>query len=829
MAKKRTAKRSVSAEEQKEPSGPKVWERAWFPAALFALISCVYFSGFIFSDKIIYGYDAYDRIETTFGEKLEALGQPLWSRLMGGFPMSEEMRPQYFPAHLIYLFTSSYLRHLGWRYILTVFLAGWAMYLYLRELRVMRWAAVWGGIAYMSAPSFLSFTYAGHFAKMGVIALLPLMFFLLERGMRSGRLVYFAGLGAAIGIGAYSPHLQMLYYALLALGLYFLFRGGQIFWEDRSRGVLRAGCFALAVVLGLGLGAEGLFPSYLYTKTESKRAAGKEGQGKSPEEQLAFAQSWSLHPEEVGSLLVPEFSGFDDPQQGRQYYWGRNGFKHNSEYFGVLVLLLALVTVPEMRRRPLALFMGGLFVLVLAYALGGHTPVHWLGYHLLPGGKVLRTVGMAASVATFAACVLAGLGLQRLLDEEVNEESVLRRRLLYVGGALTGLALLVALAPRGVTDAWISLFYADILPAKRKILVDGYDWLARGGLLVALVVGMGTALLYFRRKLGLLPVVVGLCALALLDTWRIDRIFLKFSDPPSDPRGDNRRTVEFLERQEGPFRIFPVPDFQLLRQPGYRLHGADLVTGHHDFTIQRYDRLLREFGIVTGLLQEKYRNRREVPYTDEELLTAVLPLLNLVNARYIAAPHGIELRSELFPHIFDGERFGLYENRAALPWFYLVPSYQLVTEEERALELLGRGALDLRRVALLESAPAGELGDVDASLDGDRVEQMEYDPPGGHIRLRTISAGARLLVVSENYHSNWRVYVDGREAEILRANYVWKGLYLPAGEHMVEFRYRSRTLVWSRAASGLSLLVILGICGGELRNRRRAVEGPAAA
>ena len=567
----------------------------------------------------------------------------------------------------------------------------------------------------------------------------------------------------------------------------------------------------------------------MYTKTESKRAAGEEGEGKSPEEQLAFARSWSLHPEEIGSLLVPEFGGFDDMAGQRYQYWGRNGMKTNSEYFGILVLLLALLMVPEMRRRPLALFMGGLFVLVLAYALGGHTPVHWLAYHLLPGGKVLRTVGMAASVATFAACVLAGLGLQRLLEGEGDVEAVLRRRLLYIGGSLTGLALLVALAPRGLTDIWIALFYADILPEKRQTLVAGYDWLARGGLLVALVAGGGTALLYFRRRMGLLPVVIGLCALALLDTWRIDRIFLKFSDPPSDPRGDNRRTVQFLEQQEGLFRIFPVPDFELLRQPGFRLHGADLVTGHHDFTIQRYDRLLREFDIVTGLLREKYRRGREVPYADEDLLKAALPLLNLANARYIAAPKGIELDSELFPRVFDGERLRLYENRGALPWFYLVPSYQLVDGEERALELLGRGALDLRRLALLERAPAGELGDVDANLDGDRVEQLEYDPPGGYIRLRTSSAGARLLVVSENYHSNWRAYVDDREVEILRANYVWKGIYLPAGEHVVELRYRSRTLVCSRAASGLSLLAILGISGWEWRRRRWIAEEPAVA
>ena len=58
---------------------------------------------------------------------------------------------------------------------------------------------------------------------------------------------------------------------------------------------------------------------------------------------------------------------------------------------------------------------------------------------------------------------------------------------------------------------------------------------------------------------------------------------------------------------------------------------------------------------------------------------------------------------------------------------------------------------------------------------GDRVERLAYDPKEGLIRLRTHSEGARVLVVSENYQSNWSVWVDGEEAEMVRVNYVWKG------------------------------------------------------
>ena len=828
MAKR--GKISAAAPVAGKPADPTslVRFRSWMPAALFLLLSLTYFSEVVLSGRIVFGHDVgtdFHRGREPLAEKIESFPQPAWNDRMGGYPLSEGLRPQYFPTRLIYLFTT-YQRHLAWRYVLTMFVAGLAIYAYLRVLRVGRGAAAWAGVAYMSAPTFLSFPYAGHYAKMGVIALFPLMCLLLEKGMRDGRPIHFAGLGVLIALGIYSPHLQMLYFALWGLGFYFLYKLAGLYRDgpDLRRLAGRAGLFALAVALGLGLGAEGLLPSYIYTQTESKRAAGTAaGSGKSAEEQLQFARSWSLHPEEVASLVVPEFGGYDSPREGRRY-WGRNGMKINSEYFGIGVLLLALLLVPEARRRPPALFMGFLFVFALAYALGPYTPVHWVFYHLLPGVKVLRAPAMIAFLFAFPACVLAAMGLDRVLRGN-GESAVPVRRVLVAGGVLTAAALLLALAPRALTDAWTALFYGDIAPRSKTVLAQGYSWLARGALDVSLVSAACTLLLCLklRRRLGAGLVIAGLAALTLFDTWRIDRLFLKYENPAQhrDIRAENPRTREFLESGGGLFRVLPLPDYNVLKRPGFHLYGVELATGFHDFTPRRYDRLLRELAPVEHLLGAKYYEGRSIPASDAELLERVHPLLNLLNVRYIAAPGGIVLESERFPQAFAAENFRIYQNHDALPWFYLAPRYQVVEDEERIVPLLLDRGFDPGHSAILERPPPSPCsGASGGDRAGDRVERLDYDPAGGYIRLETASVGPRILVVSQNFHPNWSLLVDGLPGELFRANYAWTGACLPAGEHSVELRYASWTVRLSRWIMAASLAALLAVVLWEWRRWR---------
>ncbi|MDA0338018.1 MAG: hypothetical protein O2782_22845, partial [bacterium] len=311
------------------------FQHAWFAPILFALVALVYFSEFPLSDKIIFGEDVgYDFHKGTAPvlEKLHDLEPSAWDPRMGGYPISEEIRHKFFPTYLIELFTTKQ-RAIGWRYLLAVFGAGWGMFLYLRQIGVGRSAALWGGLAFLSAPTFLSFPYAGQYAKMTVIALFPFLCLCVERGMDDGNKAarWWILLSILIAVGVFSPHLQMLQYALLGIGLYFIYKVVELYRRGMARAQLaqRVGLFALAAALGLGLGAEGAFPPYLHVKTQSKRAAIQDDSGRSEAEQLAHARSWSLHPEEMASLLIPEFGGFDDPRDPTKRYWGRNAIKLN--------------------------------------------------------------------------------------------------------------------------------------------------------------------------------------------------------------------------------------------------------------------------------------------------------------------------------------------------------------------------------------------------------------------------------------------------------------------------------------------------------------------
>ena len=856
-----------------EPSATgRSGERQWIAPLCLLVLSLLYFHHFMLSDDILLGIDSgtdFHRGQESALEKIGELDQSMWNPRLGGYPESEDLRWRYFPTYAIYL-TTSWHRHIGWRYILTVFVAGLGMFHYLRHgLRVGWWASLWAGVAFMSAPTFMSFIFAGHFAKMGVIALFPYMCLLLERGMKpDGRLVHFAGLAALIGLAVYTPHLQMLYYALWGIGFYFLFKLYGIYKAGSEHRLLlrRSLFFIAAITLGLGLGSEGLWPSYFYSKGESKRAGGGET-GKTPREQLDFARSWSLHPEEVGSLILPQWGGFTDPKSGVNYYWGRNAMKLNSEYFGIGVILLALIAIIHIRRRPRSpkagspkagsrdddegdgashhgiqhhlIFMMFLFLFALAYALGEHTPVHWIMYHLVPGANVLRTPGMIAYLFAFPACVLAAIGLDQLSPDQ-GHPAAQARRILQVGGALTGIALIVTLAPAACSDLWQAILYSGITPDKQQVFSAGLDWLQRGALYSTLIIAGSTALLYLgaRQQLSLSVVAILLCALTVADTWRINSLFFKYENPKRSPdmRRENERTVAFLKGDAGsqPRRILPLPNFNLLKSRDYRLYGIPSVSGFHDFTIRRYDRLLREIEPVAGALGHKLQAPDQVPYSQADLAAAMHPLLNLLTARYIVTPRALTLTLPAFPEVFAAERLRVYENGEATPWLYAVPGVIVMTEEAQIVATLKSGAIDLQRQVILERPPppglsVADIGSTSAAPGPAAIELQRNDPADGAVSLSVDSPEPRMLVMAENFHSNWKAFVDGVESQIYRANYIWQAVHVPAGRHEVEFRYRSPTVVISRWMSLLSAIIIAAICAVELRSRRRRAKATSVA
>ena len=187
-----------------------------------------------------------------------------------------------------------------------------------------------------------------------------------------------------------------------------------------------------------------------------------------------------------------------------------------------------------------------------------------------------------------------------------------------------------------------------------------------------------------------------------------------------------------------------------------------MVTGFHNFTLQRYDQLLRYFFPTTDAFRRKYYSGQTIPYSNEELVNFLKPMLNLTNVRYIVARRDIEIHSQHYPEIHSGRRFKVYENPTALPWYYLVPAYRVESDGHRIIELLASGKVDPRREVILEKDPSTSFdSEANIQTNEDMVETIVYEPQGGQVSVRVECSAPRFLVISDNFPPNWRARVDG--------------------------------------------------------------------
>jgi hypothetical protein len=184
------------------------------------------------------------------------------------------------------------------------------------------------------------------------------------------------------------------------------------------------------------------------------------------------------------------------------------------------------------------------------------------------------------------------------------------------------------------------------------------------------------------------------------------------------------------------------------------------------------------------------------------------PALDLLNVRYVLSPRW-ELAAPGYRRIRRVGSISVFENADALPRAFIIHGAERAPADEEAVELLRSPGFDYRRRLLVHGAdnpphaegPAqagpGEVAAIEEDT-GDRVVvSAELDRPG-------------YLVLADQYYPGWRVTVDGRPAELLRVDYMLRGVSLPAGSHEVVFSFRPRSLRFGALLSAAGLLILLG-------------------
>lgn len=820
-----------------EPAFPR-----WLPAVLFVGLGLFVFRDFVFSDRMLFGGDTLGLgyvARAFYAEALRELGTiPTWAPdILGGTPFIEALSggDSLYPPSVLLLLAMEPYRALGWKLVLHVIAAGFFMFAWIRAVGGSRAASLLGGTAYMLAPFFVSFVQPGHDGKMFVTALAPLLFWAVERHFVTARIWTFAAIALIVGLVLLTTHFQMAYLLFGGVGLFGIFRAvqqgrGNDLSEaaaERSEttpasdsvaspgasgarwrpAAIRFGLFLAASLVGAGVGGVQLFPAVDYVAEHSRRiqttraAAGESG--------VAWSSSWSIHPEEALSLVVPEFAGNNagGAAWAENSYWGRNPFKDNHEYAGLVVLLLAAVSFAGGARRGLRWFFAGLGAVALLFALGLHTPVWRIFYEIVPGIRLFRVPAQALLLFGFGAVTLAALGLDRLLEltrdgDDPGWSAVFK----VLGGALGALALLALLISSGTfTTVWTSTVYEDIHPQRLEVMRTHLPFMARGAWFAVFLAGAVLALAWaaWKHRVTAHVLAAGVIALAAADALRVVPTFIETLDFDewSAPDPNIQAVLDRETGSEEPYRLLSFRREGQDVRPA--LHGIELAAGHHPNDLARYRELIGMVGSSSP------RNLGDAD------------IRRLLNVRYILWPDlemGGSIQGPVISQrtLADGRPFETILADDGLPRARLVGS-AVVRDDTEAVPYMLSADFDPEREVVLSEPPPVSL--VDGPVDG-TVTWLERNP--NLLRLQVESDSPALLVIADNWYPAWQATVNDVEAPVLRAYHTLRAVPVPAGASTVELTYHSSILTWSlRISIVLTLLLGLGLAWSAVSTARR--------
>ena len=796
----------------------------------------------VLTDKNVFDFPKLHLAYRLWKEEAKA---PLWNpyTFCGNPLVATAMPSPLYPGN--WFFVLDPYHGFTWAALIHLLLSGFFVFLYIRSLGFRSTAGLLAGTTYAFSGWYLVHLYLPSY--LYAATWFPLMLLSVERLLARGGVVWIAGLAGAVGLSALAGFPQVTVLSLYVTVLYTLFR---LFRTWRHTGWMpalgRSTLAGVAVVLGLGLAAYQLWPTYEF----------KDQSGRSHLD-ITDVRSGALRPLGLIGLVLPDFFGNPvdqgpDEVTGRQAGellprklgldgppppedWGNN-YLENTLYLGVMPLLLALIALIR-RPRPVTYFwlVIAAFAVLMAVALPPLQPVYEHAPFLRIG-----SIKRFLFVFTFAGAILAGIGF----DGAIGAGPPRHRWGFFP--YLPAIVLLATAGPLllipGLLDnllnkltKFTTLSTLDIKPGEMAAWVANTRWciLRMGAVLLP-----ASAIYFLLRRSVVRP--RPLRFLVLLITF-LDLAWLGWAFNPVHRPDQLVSTpgIDFLEQKnrEGPYRVARYGSeatFVLPPDTGM-IYGIQDIQGWDVLFPARYQRFMNLIESDVGQAHHLIG-----PFRDHRSLSS--PLVDLLGVRFVlthdnwgpnpaqgfvpAYPldeHGAFLKERI-----QREGLVIYENTERLPRAFVVAEAVHAANPDEVFQRLAGPGFEPERTVFLEGEPpAGE------PLDPDRtVEVTGYR--SRHVTVAVGPGGPAMLVLTDAFHPGWKARLvnadadPGHDVPIQRADAVFRAVALPASDHpvTVHFHYpgaRFRHGLYVAAASAFLLLAVL-IAGGIFRTRKRRLR-----
>ncbi len=762
----------------------------------------------------------------------------------------------------------------GWFTALHLFLGGLFMYIFLRAIGVVRFGAVISALAFMfSLVLVTAFLWP---MVLSTAVWTPLLLAFIELTVRdnverpplplpgrlgplSGRaLLWPVGGMIALGLQFLAGHMEYSFYVLFTMAYYAACRLAIGWWNRRStiRTVWAATLLLAMVSVGAGIAAVQLIP-FQEVIRENFRA----GFTTYPD-----VIGWALPKIQLLSFLMPDF--FGNPAQHSYFdlldwttraiganflgqptdppstvFWGAKNYVEAASYVGILPLVLAVVAILFRRNRYTWIFLAfAVFSLLLAFG----SPLYSIFFFGIPGFDQLHTPFRWVYPYAISVIVLAGIGAGTLAERAGANGREARQpvsRINVAGFAVlaTGTLILIGLITSLILSGR-SLALANAVLQRSDRLKESF---ASGQMLFSyefrniLVLGLllaasGIVILLSRRRGSIGPtpipsqclrasVVKQRSGLRSIPLWQWLAVGILLADLFLAGYNFNSRTdpqlaqaspesISFLKNDKGIFRVtsFGVGD---VLKPNLAM-GAGLpdIRGYDTIILKQYVEFWKAIEEPDGLIYSMIR-------TLDKPSSLGSKLLDFMNVKYVITKQ--EVQADGFRLVHEGD-VRIYENTRVLPRAFLVDRVIPAEGREQALAHLRRADFDPRREVILEGFPSNRPAAV---TTGDLPLPTINEYRVNTVKMAVDAPRPAVLVLSDSYFTGWQALVDGVETPIFRANGAFRGIEVPGGDHVVEFKYSPMSFKIGLLATFACLVVVL--CAVGMISLRRLFRQPS--
>lgn len=793
--------------------------------AIFYIVTIFFFSPLFFDNKALIQHDidqfkggAQSIIEYRKTHKEEAL----WAENMfSGMPaylisVQWDNQPVSFIKRIFSMGMPTPASNTFWAFL--------SFYILLLAFRVRPMLAIAGALAFGLSTYMIIGLTAGHNARIGAIAFMPLVMAGIHLAYSNQRWLGFGLTAIALSQELRENHLQITYYLFIIVLFYGLVQLISFIREKKVVPFVQTTAMLLvAALLAVGtffgqLWGVNEYSAYTIRGKSDLVSKGTESQKGGLTKEYAFDASNGIL--EPMMMMIPNFYGgsarnflvqdensnaykalvsSNDQQMANQLaqytsaYWGPQSYTV-PYYAGAIIVFLFVLGIAFAEKKYV-------WWLVTVAAIGimlswgsSFKTVNYFLFDYLPGLNKFRSVTFALIITLFALPLLGMLGLERFLEKGVTPKT--KKKLYWVLGSTAGLCLLLIIGAGMFSfmregESQLPTWFSKALVADRKSLFRSDAFRS-----MAFIVSAFIMLFFSLWKKTPVAFYTFFIFMIAVDLIVVNKRYLTKENYQSKRENAylamNEADQEIL-KDKGYYRVYNI-------QPGAFTSEARTsyfhrsLGGYHGAKLRRYQ------DVYDSCLFDE-TNKMITDAQSGNLDFNKYSVMNMLNAKYI---------------VYGPQRDNIIPNNAANGAAWFVKDVMTVNTANE--ELLALRTINTRNTAVINGTKAKVEGIAYDSAA--TITLLEHSPR--HLKYESNTTVKGLAVFSEIYYDKgWKAFIDGQETPIIQADYILRALQVPEGKHTLEFKFEPKAYMVGNkvtlASSWLTIFVLLGSIGLTIR------------